>query len=550
MKPRLTLIFSILACLLLAAAAYFAATGLISALENFRSPLAANPPTPGEPLGLPATRRVVFVLVDALRYDTSLKSDVMPSLDALRSKGASAVMYSQAPSYSDPGWATLLIGGWPYLNDAHPMNAEYANTRAWTQDNLFTAATRSGMCSAVSGFDWFEKLIPAGDYSMGFFTPGEDDAADRAVMAAALPWLEDPSCQFVLIHLDQVDYAGHHEGGPQDPRWDAAASRVDAMLGQIAAGLDFTQDTLVVVSDHGQIDAGGHGGADAVTLTEPFVMVGKGVIPGVYADIQMVDVAPTLAALLGLSLPASGQGRALTEMLDLPEGSLQRLPALEQAQQAQLLEKYSTAIGVQAPQPAGESVAAYQAALQAARTSRMQREALWRTLMVLPLLLIPLFVLWLKRKAQTDWLVLGALIFTALFHLRFALVDRRAYSFSAISGVTDLLVYVGMTTFIALLLAWLVVGFGTRLFLQTPRQAAQGSLWLVLVTLYVTLLPAVWNFILNGFGAAWTTPQMTAAFWGLLALIQVLFTAGIGLLLAGMAALAARFTKNGSTSSD
>ena len=50
----------------------------------YRSLLHAAPPAPGEPLGAPLTRRVVFVLIDALREDTSLKPDVMPFLNELR----------------------------------------------------------------------------------------------------------------------------------------------------------------------------------------------------------------------------------------------------------------------------------------------------------------------------------------------------------------------------------------------------------------------------------------------------------------------------------
>jgi len=99
------------------------------------------------------------------------------------------------------------------------------------------------------------------------------------------------------------------------------------MLGQIAEELDLTKDTLVIVSDHGHIDAGGHGGQEAVVLTEPFIMAGAGVVPGEYRDIQMVDVAPTVAALLGTSLPASTQGEVLTFMLNLPQEVIQELPA-------------------------------------------------------------------------------------------------------------------------------------------------------------------------------------------------------------------------------
>ena len=34
-------------------------------------------------------------------------------------------------------------------------------------------------------------------------------------------------------------------------------------------------DTVLALSDHGQIDAGGHGGHETVTLTEPFVLAGR-----------------------------------------------------------------------------------------------------------------------------------------------------------------------------------------------------------------------------------------------------------------------------------
>ena len=76
-------------------------------------------------------------------------------------------------------------------------------------------------------------MIPQGAVDASFYTPGEDAAADRAVVDAALPWLRTNDHQFVLIHIDQVDYAGHHEGGPVDPRWDDAARRADDLLARL-----------------------------------------------------------------------------------------------------------------------------------------------------------------------------------------------------------------------------------------------------------------------------------------------------------------------------
>ncbi len=358
-----------------------------------------------------STRRLVFVLVDALREDTSLKPEVMPYLNGLRQQGAWATMHSRPLSYSEPGYATLLVGAWPDLHDGPAANLEYADIPTFTQDNLFSAAHRSGLKTAISGYYWFEKLVPQDAVDASFYTPGEDRLADEQVVAAAMPWLETDSYQLILIHLDQVDYAGHHEGGPLDPRWDEAARRADDLIRQIGATLDLSQDTLVVLSDHGQIDRGGHGGDEAVTLTEPFVLAGAGVKPGRYPDIQMVDVAPTLAALLGANLPASTQGRPLVEMLALTPGQVADLQARSTAQQAGLLAAYSQAIGEQIAAPADGSVASAQRVMDEARSRRLNRERLPRLLLAAILALIP--AVCLDLEAREDHLVDG--------HQRFAI---------------------------------------------------------------------------------------------------------------------------------
>ena len=49
----------------------------------------------------------------------------MPILNQLRVQGASAMMHSQVPSYSSPGYSTILTGAWPYLNDGPVFNLDY-----------------------------------------------------------------------------------------------------------------------------------------------------------------------------------------------------------------------------------------------------------------------------------------------------------------------------------------------------------------------------------------------------------------------------------------
>ena len=149
----------IFASLILAALAGYWALQMMSSLFGFRSPLRLNPPAPGRVLDRPVARRLVIVLVDALREDTSQDAEVMPGLAQLRGKGAWAVMHSRPPSYSEPGYSVLLTGAWPDLSDGPAANLDYNAIYPFTQDNIFSAAHRLGIRTAVSGYYWFEKLI-------------------------------------------------------------------------------------------------------------------------------------------------------------------------------------------------------------------------------------------------------------------------------------------------------------------------------------------------------------------------------------------------------
>jgi len=541
MKRSLWITLGILACLVLAAVAYFWATGLMDSLYAYRSPLHSQAPAAGQPVGQPDTRRVVFILIDALRNDTSLKPEVMPFLNELRQKAAVASMHSRPPSYSEPGYTVLLTGAWPDVSDGPTINLDYDKIPTFTQDDLFSAAHRLGLKTAVSGYNWFEKLIPQKAVDASFYTPGEDQAADRQVVDAALPWLKDAGYQLVLIHIDQVDYAGHHEGGPQDPRWDAAAGRADDLLRQIAATLDLNKDALLVVSDHGQIDQGGHGGQDPIALVEPFVLAGAGVKPGDYGDVNMVDVAPTLAALLGANIPASSQGHVRTEMLNLAPEKLQAIQTQLETQQSQLVQAYQAAIGrTVAPQPGADTVAVNQAALDAARAARLRTERLPRALLALAGLLVPALVLFRYRSRTVLWLLGGAVLYAVLFNLRYAILDKRTYSLSSVTSANDLILYCAVTAGLALLVAWLVVLLGLRAFRSGAGQAASLSIGLALVTIYLLALPVLWSFFLNGPMVTWTLPDFASTFLAFISVLQILIVAAVGVLLTGVGALVGR----------
>jgi hypothetical protein len=523
-------------CLLVGVCSSLWAAAIVNSIFAYRSPLKNTPPQPGPGLGQPATRQVVFVLIDGLRLDISLQAEIMPTLNRLRQQGASAAMHSRPFSYSQPGYSTLLTGAWPELHDGPVVNLNYDLIPTWTQDNLFSAARRAGL-TGLSGYYWFEKLVPQTALSAHFYVPDDDYTADRAVLAAALPWLGQ-DLGLVLIHIDQVDHAGHFEGGPFSPGGLAAARRADDLLAEILAKLDLSQDTVLVVSDHGHIDGGGHGGNEPVTLIEPFVLAGSAVRPGSYGDVQMVDVAPTLAVLLGTNLPASTQGRPLQEMLVLPQATQATLPQAIAAQQTRLLEAYTLAIQRPlAELPQGAEVAAYQKILESTAAGRLASERLPRWIIAgLGLLLVIGAVTRVQRQILA-WVLAGALLSVALFHLRYAVLDGHAYSFSWVPGVVEFAVYLLTTTVFCLVAGWLVALWGVGGFHRDRTTLLQTTVGYLLAVFGLLALPVALSYAVNGATITWTLPDMTTCFLGFLSLLQIVVNAIGGIVLIVVAAI-------------
>jgi hypothetical protein len=480
---------------------------------------------------------LVLVIIDGLRVDTSLNKEVMPVLNTLRQHGAYATMHSHAPSFSEPGYSTILTGAWPEINDGPSFNVDYDVIQTLTQDTIFGAAHRNNMKTAVSGYYWFEKLIPAQYVDASYYDPMDDRTADEHVMAKALPLLQDNSYQLLLIHIDQVDYAGHHEGGPISPKWNEAASRADAYLGQIVNLLDLNQDTILVISDHGHILMGGHGGHDADVLKEPFVLSGAGIKPGDYGDVNMVDVAPTIAALLGTNLPASAQGSVQLQMLNLPSDTLNALPAAEQNQQAQLYSAYITAIGSKygTTNQIGSSVAEVQKAIADARAARLTAERIPRAAIVIVLLGLVIFLSIKYPPYKIGWMAAGIGVYALVFVLRF-LVNGTVFSFSSVQGSTWLILYILTATALAYLASWLAYSFGSRNFKLPPTVSATHVLEYTLgLQIFIAVIPAVF-FVLNGTILTWTHPNMGLTYLALICMLQIVFAA-VGLVFAGCTAL-------------
>ena len=273
------------------------------------------------------TQRVILVSLDGVRADAL---PYLPTVLALTQRGVwSDSMQTVLPARTLPAHLSMLSGR-DVTEYGITQNAMDVGIAAVMRINSITpmfAWARAGemRSAAVAGM----SLVPAAQRAeaQSFFAVDTLVATDGdapALTSAAIALLRaDTSVRMMFIHVPDADFAGHYYGwigadGAHTPAYRAALARVDSVIAalwsEIAASVDAGHTALVITADHG----GGHGEgceAGAAATHEhctshpgdrlvPFVLVAKGATPGrLTGNVTITQMAPTVGALLGLSIP-------------------------------------------------------------------------------------------------------------------------------------------------------------------------------------------------------------------------------------------------------
>lgn len=357
----------------------------------------------------PVVPRLVLVLLDGLRVDASRR---MPFLNELRARGADLECEVGLPSFSLPGRGTLLSGAW---QDVHGQTTNM-EPRPLAVEHLFQVARRRGVPTAlVAGPPPFQLFDPWVDRRFEFpdVPPGKDlptlDAELGVRERTLAKALGEASAGFFMAELISVDEAGHEWGGAS-PAYSRMAAQVDAAVRRLADRLDLTRTTLVVTSDHGHTDRGGHGGTESLVTRVPLVLAGATVRSGTRGRARQIDVAPTVAVLLGLPIPASNQGRLLLEHLALSPDQALTAAARVEAQRRAFLATYAARLGEPVPAsmhfgsgPDPQAVDPAEATLRSQRLGREVRSRRLKAAAFLGILVLAAAVL----SALTGWRQVG-----------------------------------------------------------------------------------------------------------------------------------------------
>ena len=314
---------------------------------------------------------VLFVLVDTLRQDALV---AMPRLRTFAGRGAQFTTAITAATWTRPSLLALFGGDLPTrlghgAEDMIPAERERRRFRALRPPLLPRRLAELGYETRAIGNNFFLLGFPRIGLDLGLDsvtdvrhavldTPAITAEAIRALSvphdAPQLLYLhyDTPHWPYVppaaaLAHVERLSLPGVDAvRDPDARRYLGEAAYVDDALGELFDALDrsgHSADTIVVVvGDHGEafdpahshyVEALGqptlhHHGWSAYDelLRVPLVIVWPGhVVPRVVeTQTSVVDVAPTLAALVGLPALASTsptQGQSLADALGRTTGS-------------------------------------------------------------------------------------------------------------------------------------------------------------------------------------------------------------------------------------
>ncbi|HEY3807204.1 MAG TPA: alkaline phosphatase family protein [Kofleriaceae bacterium] len=156
-----------------------------------------------------------------------------------------------------------------------------------------------------------------------------DPVAWREVWLARAREAVASDARLVFVHVLRVDTMGHR-AGRASPLYAATAGQADAIVGELVA---MSPDARwFLLSDHGHLDDGGHGGEERELRRVEGCIAGPGVAHpsarGRGGPIHIVDVARAIADSVGVTLDARSPARPLPTALAAPFDGDQAVPAL------------------------------------------------------------------------------------------------------------------------------------------------------------------------------------------------------------------------------
>jgi arylsulfatase A-like enzyme len=180
--------------------------------------------------------------------------------------------------------------------------------------------------------------------NVGYHFSFQKEGDDREAIEMAALFMKRARPAFMKVHLQDTGSGGELSMSAKTEPWKndiwhpespylSNLRKADELLEEFieavrSAGV-LERTALIIVGDHGQADTGWHPLEIAESSVTTMVLWGAGIRPGVEVDYaELIDIAPTISALMGLEPLPTAVGRVIAEALvSPPKESMGRKPA-------------------------------------------------------------------------------------------------------------------------------------------------------------------------------------------------------------------------------
>jgi len=252
--------------------------------------------------------KTLLIIVDGMRSDALVNAKA--AQDILRSSAYTLNAQTVTPSVTLPCHMSLFHSVDPsrhgtttntYMPQVRPINGLC---------EVLTHANKS--CAFFYNWEEIRDLSRPNSLAFSYFCKGRRvgyDKANAILTDAAIDFLPKNDMDFTFLYLGDTDAVGHNHGWMSDKymvsmeqSWENIARLIHALPDDY---------TVIITADHGGHDRT-HGTDLPEDMTIPIVVFQKGETrEWDLSDANIKDIAPSIAALLGVAPDEDWEGRSL-----------------------------------------------------------------------------------------------------------------------------------------------------------------------------------------------------------------------------------------------
>ncbi len=231
--------------------------------------------------------KICLVGIDGLRLDRAIDrpDPIALTLARLAAEGVRTDLEMEVPTISGPGWSSLLTGT---THAQHGIrDNSFVGSRLWEYPDLLSRAFYKNQSTRTFAAGAWRPLVdPAGPAGPVIHPRLEQQWAgkhqvmvrdgevygyetqDAVIAAGAVADIGALGREVYFVYLGETDIAAHVFGSI-GPEYAAAIRRCDEHLARLVAAVSARADRgedwlVVVITDHGHLDEGGHGGDSVI----------------------------------------------------------------------------------------------------------------------------------------------------------------------------------------------------------------------------------------------------------------------------------------------